>query len=424
MSYFILFVILIFLVAKYEKTICFLIAFCPLLNMIGVTNSINIFQMISVIAVILFLIKNKYHRIKQDPRYIPFPFILTLIFVCITHVLANMMTVPHWPSSIAFIMSEYMMVFVVWNIFQEKVEYQKAFFTAFTVFISIIVFYCMVEFMLQDNPIYRWYTNTSMFMGYDADRSEDIRFGSMRCHSLLTDVGALGTVCDIAFCLFVFHLNIIQKQKTVIRYAFILLMFLCVASSFLTGTRTVILALGLGLLVCSFSLKYKTKIRILGIVVILCMIFADFLFEILLAFTDTESVRGSSSDMRQLQWNVVLTALSSSPIWGLGWEGTASIMKRFVSAYGLESAWFQILVNFGILGAISFALSFLQGFALAFKYKNIVAIAVITIFLIVKTMSSIPGIGEGYFLYIISYLIISQTSSNTRKYEVRNNNNA
>ena len=42
----------------------------------------------------------------------------------------------------------------------------------------------------------------------------------------------------------------------------------------------------------------------------------------------------------------------------------------------------------------------------------------------VKTMSSIPGVGNGYFLYIIVYLIMYQKLMQNEKFKVRHSNNA
>ena len=100
------------------------------------------------------------------------------------------------------------------------------------------------------------------------------------------------------------------------------------------------------------------------------------------------------------------------------------MMNRFEGAFGLESAWFQILINYGLLGATAFTFSLFQGFLYSIKNKCIPAIAVTGMFLMVKTMSSIPGVGNGYFLYIIVYLIMYQKLMQNEKFKVRHSNNA
>ena len=149
----------------------------------------------------------------------------------------------------------------------------------------------------------------------------------------------------------------------------------------------------------------------------------DYFTQIFLSFIDTKSVVGSSSDMRELQIAVVMNALESSPLYGFGLEGTSIVINRYVEAYGLESVWFQTLVNFGLLGAFAFAFSLLQGFYYTLKNKNIIAFTVVVMFLLVKTMSSIPGLGNGYFIYIISFLIVYKINIDNH-YENRNYNYA
>lgn len=421
MSFTILFILIVFLFSRFEKAVCFSVAFYPILSLIRITDSINLFQAYSILVLAYFFIN--YRKKHQVMEKVSFPFTLTIFFVCISHVVTNLLQVPHWPTSFALIMSEYVMVYVFWMILQDNRNIHY-FFSCFTIFMLIITGYCMIEFLLQDNPIYNWYVNSSLFMGYDADRSEDIRFGSMRCHSLMRDVGALGTACCFGFCVFFSYLQRTMRITKLKKYMLLGLIMLCFASTFLTGTRTVILGIAFCLLVCSLSLTYRNKVRLLTFVGVICILCSGFLYDIYMSFIDTKSVVGSSTDMRELQWAIVLQAFISSPIYGLGLEGTATIMNRFQGAFGLESTWFQLLVNFGALGAVAFAVSIIQGGKYSIKEKCIPAIAVTGMFMIVKTMSSIPGFGNGYFLYIIVYLVMFKKYTKYEKVKVGHINHA
>lgn len=405
MSYILLLLCILFLFYKFDRAVCFYVAYYPLMNMVGLTNSINLFQVVGIFAFLMYLISPTYKKNKVEIKY---PFYLTLIFVIISYVVSNIMNVPHWPSSVSYVMAEYTLPIVFWNLMWNE-ENRKLFYKFFISFILIVCLYCLYEFLTQSNPIYEWYTKSSLFIGYAADRTEDIRFGSMRCHSIMRDVGALGTVCCTAICIFFYLLKNINLTKIQSQLLWILTV-LCSFCVLLTGTRTIILAMVLCFILLSFTLSIKRKILMLILLVLVIIAFFDYFMQIFLSFTDTESVRGSSTDMREMQLAVVLNALNSSPIYGLGLEGTALIMNRVVEAYGLESAWFQILVNFGLLGAFAFAFSLLQGFYYSIKNKNIAALTIVTMFLLVKTMSSIPGLDNGYFLYIISFLIVNKTN--------------
>mgnify|MGYP004570143451 CR=1 FL=1 len=421
MSFVILFVLLVFLFNKLDSTICFSIAFYPLLSLIRVTDSINLFQVFSIFAVCLFFLKSgKKQLLKMVDD---FPFSLTIIMFVISFVVTNLQTSPHWPTSIALLFSEYIMVYVFWIVMHKR-ENIHIFLSMFTLFIAIITGYCIIEFLLQKNPLYDWYVNSSLFMGYDADRSEDIRFGSMRCHSLMRDVGALGTVCCLGICVFFSFFQMKDNVTALKKYFYLGLIVLCFVSTFFTGTRTAILGIIFCLIVCTFSLNNKNRIRLLTIVLLFCILGSGLIYDVYLSFVDTKSVQGSSTDMRELQWAVVLQAFNSSPIFGWGLEGTSLVMNRFEGAFGLESVWFQILINYGLLGAAAFTFSLFQGFLYSIRNKCIPAIAVAGMFLMVKTMSSIPGVGNGYFLYIIVYLIMYQKLMRNEEIKVGHSNNA
>ena len=420
MSYILLLLCLSFLLYKFDKAVCLFVAYYPLMSTVGLTNAIDLFQVVGIFALVIYFISSRYKKNNADAE-VKYPFCLTLIFVTISNVVSNIMTVPHWPSSISSVIAEYALPIVFWNLMWKE-ENRKNFYKFFISFIAIVCIYCLFEFITQSNPIYDWYVNSSLFIGYAAERTEDIRFGSMRCHSIMRDVGALGTVCCIAICILFYLLKNISLTKRQMRNLWILVL-LCCFCSLLTGTRTVILALALCIVLLSFTLSIKKKAHISILLLCTIIVFFDYFAQIFLSFTDTESVSGSSSGMREMQIAVVMNAIENSPLYGLGPEGTAIVMNRYAGAYGLESVWFQTLVNFGWLGAFALAFSLLQGFYYSLKNKNIVAFTVVTIFLLVKTMSSIPGLRNGYFIYIISFLIVYKINIG-KHYENRNYNNA
>ena len=118
MSFVILFILLVFLFNKLDSTICFSIAFYPLLSLIRVTDSINLFQVFSIFAVCLFLFENGKKRLLKMRD--DFPFSLTIIMFVISFVVTNLQTSPHWPTSIALLFSEYIMVYVFWIVMHKR----------------------------------------------------------------------------------------------------------------------------------------------------------------------------------------------------------------------------------------------------------------------------------------------------------------
>ena len=407
MGYLLLVLCLFFLFYKFDKTVCCYVAFYPLMSMIGLTNSINLFQALSIFAFLNYI--TFYRHKYRDKVFVKlkFPFYLTLVFYAISFLISNIGNNPHWPTTIALFFSEYLFLIVFWELMWDD-KNRRFFFHCFSIFIFIVCVYCIFEFLMQKNPLYDWYVKSSLFIGYDANRTEDIRFGSMRCHSIMRDVGAMGTICCIAICLFFSKLMNSAKIQQKEKFKLEIMILLCSFCTFLTGTRTVIFALALCFFIITLSLDIKKKIKIIACLLLVIIAFFDYFNQIILSFIDTHSVEGSSTYMRELQMAIVLNVFEKSPIYGLGLEGSEIIINKYTEAYGLESIWFQLIINYGILGVVAFIVSLVQGFYNSIKYKNVLSFTVVAIFFLVKTMFSIPGIGSGYFLYIVSFLIITK----------------
>ena len=99
MGYLLLVLCLFFLFYKFDKTVCCYVAFYPLMSMIGLTNSINLFQALSIFAFLNYI--TFYRHKYRDKVFVKlkFPFYLTLVFYAISFLISNIGNNPHWPTT-------------------------------------------------------------------------------------------------------------------------------------------------------------------------------------------------------------------------------------------------------------------------------------------------------------------------------------
>jgi len=118
------------------------------------------------------------------------------------------------------------------------------------------------------------------------------------------------------------------------------------------------------------------------------------------------AVSGSSLDMRLMQFAVIVPFFLNSPIWGNGYAYTWSFVKAVdADLLGAESIWLQILVDFGLVGAmayISCIISMAKCLSKRYgKRGTAMPVAVICAY----TLSTFLGLELNYFFILCIMLI-------------------
>ena len=123
---------------------------------------------------------------------------------------------------------------------------------------------------------------------------------------------------------------------------------------FLTGSRSSILATVVALLPIFFAKKkYLLLVPVIFCVVYFAM--PEYFSEILSSMTNTDSVDGSNSEMRNTQLEVSFYYLmrANNIFFGNGFSFADSNVVGIDSAIaGAESIWFRIIMDQGIMGII------------------------------------------------------------------------
>lgn len=187
------------------------------------------------------------------------------------------------------------------------------------------------------------------------------------------------------------------------RKLLILFLPLCV---FLTGTRSIILCFLLAvmtLLTPSTIRKYRTTFILTAI--ILCVFLSSYFISIYDSiFVDTE-IGGSSSDMREGQWEIAFYYMMNDFWVGNGFTFTSSLLNNDEAGlFGAEGMWLPIIMDRGMIGVISVALAFIIGLSEIIKRKYYRLIWLWVSFLVLKTITTGVGIEPTYYAVILVVL--------------------
>lgn len=406
------------MITNFDKTIIFIGVWFIVFDMLTLPiNGISLFNALSFCSIIIFIIK------KRSLQNIPTFFWTCIISASISHILTNLFSGnPHWPTSILRTISNYLFPIILWNSLKNKYAIQYFIHNLF-IFVSLLLIYGLFETITKTNPIINWLVTNKLTTGSVAI-AEGIRFGLKRIQSFLSMNGALGVCCTSNALLFIFLLKgnfkAKLKEKKYITPLFITCLYIC---AMLTGSRSIFLAVFSSFLYIwnKSILKNKwTYIFFLTSILILPFI-QDYFGDVFRSITDTDSVGGSSTEMREGQLELSLYFLQQNPIFGNGIGYTFSyVTKNFQEMYGAESIWFSIMIDQGLIGIFSYLFIIITSIQYCLKKHIYVGIFIIIAFIIAKTFSSIPGISESYFL--IYLVLLDKIISENKKQKINNKN--
>lgn len=231
------------------------------------------------------------------------------------------------------------------------------------------------------------------------------RFGLFRARAFTIWCSIFGTICGIGltYLLYQFFTGYIKFN----RKSYILL-FLLIFGVIASGTRSVIFMTLI--LLCSiipYVKKNISKILLpLSLFLLGTIIFNNNIFNnVIDSFVNQDSVEGSSIEMREFQYAAALSFFYQSPIYGNGLGYISNAMELDTNLLGGESIVFSVLIDRGIIGAISLLLLFGQIFFFLIKEKMYFLCFFPLGFASAKVLSLIPGLNETYILFFLIPLI-------------------
>jgi hypothetical protein len=238
------------------------------------------------------------------------------------------------------------------------------------------------------------------------------RYGFKRANSIFSYFTVFGFVSCYSFYLF-FNLKYrYYKLYKKNGYALDILCMISLFCAFLTGSRAIILALG-AILISVLLTKKFIKSSFFVILTFLCLVFSPVLVNffgmvlesIISSNTSKAGAEGSSAAMRINQLAVCWPYFMKSPLWGNGrmyiWEQVAPYHPGLL---GAESIWFSLLVDYGIMGCISFIFLLITA-SIALFAQNKLFVCMPVAYLCIASLSPDTGIQFNMFLTFVIIIL-------------------
>lgn len=403
MNLLVLIVVSFFLVFSYQKTI---VAMAPMMVFFSMLTipfvnlvTISLGDLLIMFAVALFPFHYSFKDIKG------YPFHICTIIMVVAYFGSNYFGYEkRWFFSTAKILSIYIYPMILWACLKNRNQL-RIFERSMVYFAVPLIAYSFYESVSFSNPILEMLNKGGELMD-TVTISYQYRFGIKRVQSFLPLFGAFGYTVG-SFSLIMLYLRIYGKKTLMNSKSVMALVPLLIMGVLMTGTRSVIASFAVGLFIFYPLVKkyLSVFVFILPIVGMFALSFS-FLSDILRSFTDTQSVGGSNSDMRMEQLSISLYYFLQNPIFGNGPTFTFTVARAFDSdLLGAESVWFVYLIEYGIVGCLSLLFTFIYPIIYLIRKRMIPFIFLVLMFVANKTLSSVPGISDGYFLIYIVFMI-------------------
>lgn len=366
-------------------------------NMNSGIQGVKMLYIICCILIFIYFFKRKNIReLSQYPKMLLIPCLFAGIGYLTSQYLGVM------TNTLNIVLINILCYFVLPYVFYKSIENRDDIIYVICilmVFFSVVGLYAIIEALLHRNIITDF---ASTYGIIDAQYEGGVlgeRFGFARCHSLLPYSSAMGMACATIFFLILYlkshHVKLLPRLQTLL----LLLMPFCVLLSATRSQYIVFAILCFPYLFWGKFVRTTTAKFCLVFVFIVLLFSGDFLFLILDSiFNSNKTQIGSSSDMREKQLEICISYFVQSPIWGYGKNYIWEFVRPYNPAlYGAESVWFQLMVDYGIVGCITYF--FICIFASVFLLKRSKILCFFPLaFLVGKTLSIVIGIELNFLL--------------------------
>ena len=404
MNFLIFIIVLFFLLKHYEETVIAMAPLMVLLSMFKVPFlNLSTISLGDVLVIVVLLLYPLHFRFKDVKKY---PFHICTLFFCIAFFCSNFWGYEkHWFLSIVKILTIYVFPSILWVCIEDK-KSLSIYLKSVLIFSVVLVFYAFFELITNTNPLLVYLNGNAELMDTVTISFQE-RFGFKRLQSFLPLFGAfgytIGSFLLIVLYVYLYKRDLMRNQMWLFLLPF---MLFCV---FLTGTRSVYVSFLVGcFLLYNYFIRYRSLIfsAIPFVLVGVLFFLGPFFSEVLNSFTDTQNVGGSNTDMRLEQFSIASYYFLQSPLFGNGPTFTFTVARFFDDALlGAESIWFVLLIDYGLLGCVAFLFSILYPCYYLIDRGKGLLIFVVFMFFINKSLSSVPGISEGYFFIYLVFFI-------------------
>lgn len=396
LHYIVFLIFFVFLLRKFENTAimvaamaCWLTLFRDPLNLVD-----NVYLVLSLLIVLLGV--KKYGKSLKKA-----PFIWCIVPVFVSYVV-TMFAHGVFLKQYLIIIAQYLFPCVLYLIINSRAKV-NLFVKYASAFMILVTVYCFIEEIISSNPFISWCEDRADSFTFFSNKTDE-RFGFKRAQSIFASPTGLGVMCSYLFVtLFIFLRNNEQQMRVVWRKALLIFMPICV---FFTGTRSIILCFLLAvmtLLTPSTIRKYRTTF--ISTAIILCVFLSSYFISIYDSiFVDTE-IGGSSSEMREGQWEIAFYYMMNDFWVGNGFTFTSSLLNNDEAGlFGAEGMWLPIIMDRGMIGVIGVLLAFIIGLSEIIRRKLYRLIWLWISFLVLKTITTGVGIEPTYYTVILVVL--------------------
>lgn len=360
--------------------------------------------------ILLFLVKGGGKRvIKNKPE---FPFRNAILAIFITYAIGIVVSPLSLGVTIPYVLSNVVAyIFIAVFFYELKTEKDLTRSLKGLLLVGCILCgYAIIEYLTQSNVfIERLFSELPIEKGW-VYYSNEIRFGSIRCQSLMAICISWGGLCSL-FLAMVLYFNKTQYSQLG-SLTFIAVTVILIALNFFSGTRSSLVFLALVLVGWLLSYWKKPLIQLFFLLAVIIIVFitGDAIFnEVINSFTENSDVSGSSALQRQVQFATAFNVISSSPLWGLGIKGVAAAQDIDFDVLGAESIWLQQLINYGLIGVgvqlFVYYTAIKELLKESFSDKKALVVCIVLGWVSFCTMTSSPGLNEAYFLIIMTMIL-------------------
>ena len=310
--------------------------------------------------------------------------------------------------SLVNIINYFLYPYVVFKIIKNT-EDLLFFLHSFFNFMLVVCAYAVIEAIFRQNFISNYATEFNLVDGIMGTEEVGERFGFVRCSSILSYSSALGMTSATTFFVFLY---VKSKNISIGRVKERLMLFLLPFCVLLSGTRSQMIVFVICVIPFFFfkefkrTKTYRALVTLGGIALVtLGSLFLTILNSII--HSDKASM-GSSSEMRMEQLEICLAYMSSSPWLGHGknymWE---YVRPDNPALLGAESVWFQLIVDYGLLGCLTYLFVIAGLMIWLYKFDKVLCFLPLA-FLVGKTVSIVIGIELNYV--IITSIVLMKIS--------------
>lgn len=314
-------------------------------------------------------------------------------------------------------------LYVVWYCIDSKKDLNFII-KGYTILFTIAILLSIFEQITHFNPIIRF---ESILLPANAPRgliwesSTDLRIvGLFRAQAFMPISISYGAYCLMFFLFYFFitnHYPIYNYFTKVKNKMFTLGLILGV---FLSGSKSPILSLFIGFFPY-LKLKWIFNIKILLsflLIISISLPLIDKLYKDIYSALTVENYYeyqgGSSLAMRKMQLEVSLKEFEKAPLIGNGTKHLAEAKSYYGSELlGAESIWFELLIEKGLLGIISFIILLIYPLFVKGIIHKKGYVALMLGWLAINTMTTIPGLGNTFYYTLIMLMYKAQLLSNS-----------